>query len=228
MTLGSVISRIGRYGEYGANFILGTGSETIGQSIKAAAKARKATGTNIFRAIGTGFKDGVKATNATVAKEGFFKTLGKSLKALPGNMKGGWKNAGAAGKGFFGKIGGALKPIGKVLPFAFNALFLAMSIPSIVARTKDEGILGGIKETVKSVAKLGVYSLGAAVGAAFGPLGSIACVMGIGMLGEKILGADYKTKKAEEQAKAEEAMQALQQMNAGTNSVQGQTFNAVA
>lgn len=228
MTIGSVVSRLGRYGEYGANFIFGTGSETIGQSVKAAVQARKATGTSFFKAIGKGFGEGVKVTNATVAKEGFFKTLGKSLKELPGNMGNGWKEAGKAGKGILGRFGGFLKPIGKVLPFAFNALFLAMSIPSIVSRTKDEGLWGGIKEAVKSVAKLGVYSLGAAVGAAFGPLGSLACVMGIGMLGEKILGADYKTKKAEQQAKAEEAMQAFQQVRSQNAQVQGQNLYAMA
>lgn len=228
MTIGSVVSRIGRFGEYSANFVLGTGSETIGQSVKAAVKARKTTGTSLFGAIGKGFGEGVKKTNQVVAKEGFFKTLGKSFRDLPSNMKGGWADAGKAGKGFFGKIGGFLKPIGKLMPFVFNALFLAMSIPSIVSRTKDEGIIGGIKETVKSVAKLGVYSLGAAVGAAFGPLGSLACVAGIGILGEKLIGADYKTKKAEEAAKAEEAMLALEQMKSGSTEEAAPTFSAVA
>ena len=228
MTIGSIAGRIRNYGRCGANFILGTGADTIGESVKKAVLARKDTSTSLFKAIGNGFGEGFKATNAVAKEKGFFRPLWDSIKGLPKDMGEGWKGAVKDGKGLFGKIGKSLKPVGKILPFAFNALFLLSSVPSVVARAKDEGVWGGVKEAAKAIAKMGVYAVGIAVGAAFGPVGSFACAMGIGMLGDMILGPDYKTKKAQEAEKVAEAQQAFEQIKAQNVEAQGQKFSAVA
>lgn len=199
----SVFSTVRRCGEYGANFLLGTGSEVMGKKIGQAIKTRSKTGMSLPKAIGTGFKVGYNKTNAQMAASGgFFKNLIGSFKATPGRMAAGWKS----GSGFFSKIKGALKPLGKLMPFAMNALWFAQSIPDIVGRTKEEGIWGGIKETGKALANMAVISLAASVGsAAFGMVGMLALPIAASMLTGAVLGKSYREKKAEEEAAKQEA-----------------------
>ena len=185
----SLYSKAKLYGDYGANFLLGTGADRIGKEIGMAVKsrARKSVGMSITKAIGTGFKKGILRNHADLAKNGgFIKNLLKTFKDTPSAMGAGWKS----GTGILSKFSKSLKPLGKLMPFAMNALWLASSIPDIVARTKDEGIWGGIKEAGKAVTKMGIFSLTAAIGnAAFGLAGGFILPMATSIVVDKILGS---------------------------------------
>ena len=68
-------------------------------------------------------------------------------------------------------------------------------MPTIIERTKDEGIWGGIKETGKTIVKMASFMLGSALGAAFGGIGGFAGGIALSCLADKVLGEDYKIKK---------------------------------
>lgn len=221
-SLSSVMSNIGKYSGYGANFILGTGSETIGKEVEAAVRARKTTGKGLTSSIFDGFSKGVTKSNQQVSETGFLKGLRKTFSSLPEEMGNGWKNADVAGKGVFKKYltktGKFLKPIGKTMPFLFNALYLLSAIPSIMDRTKDEGIFAGVKEAGKTIGKMGLYAFGAAVGAAFGGIGLVAGTVVAGLASEFIFGKDYSIEKDEKNEKLmamQKQYEAIQQQQAG-------------
>ncbi|MCM1296022.1 MAG: hypothetical protein NC311_10815 [Muribaculaceae bacterium] len=203
--VGSVMSSIGKYSGYGANFILGTGSETIGKEVQAAYQARKTTGKGIAGSIFDGFSKGVTKSNQQVAETGFLKKLGNTFTSLPSEMGKGWTNADVANKGvlkkYLTKTGQFLKPLGKTMPFLFNALYLLSAIPSIMDRTQDEGAFAGIKEAGKTIGKMGLYALGAAVGAAFGGIGILGGTAVAGLASDFLFGKDYSVKKDEQRAK---------------------------
>ena len=193
----SVFSTVKRYGDYGANFLLGTGSDRIGKEIGLAIKAGKRANLSLTDSIGIGFKKGVVRNSKDLEKSGgFIKNLIKTFKETPKAVADGWK--GAQG---FSKFTKAVKPLGKLLPFAMNALWLASSIPDIINRTKDEGIFGGIKEAAKTVAKMAVFSVSAAAGGVFGFAGLIGVPLLTGIAADKILGESYSIKKENEHKK---------------------------
>ena len=197
-----VFSTVKRYGDYGANFLLGTGADTVGKEIGTAIKNRKSVNMSLPKSIGVGFRKGYELTNKEVAASGgFFKNLAKALRETPEAVKKGWKSAEG-----FAKVGKAIKPLGRLLPFAVNAIWLASSIPDIVSRVKDEGLWGGIKETGKAIAKMAIFSVSAAAGGVFGFIGMLGVPMLTGIVADKILGKSYGQKKAE----AEEAKQQAQ------------------
>ena len=203
-----VYSAAKRYGEYGANFLLGTGSTTMGNVIAETVKTRKANNLGLTKAIGKGFKDGFYKSHAEMkAAGGFFKNLKQTFKTVGKNMSAGWSE----GTGFFSKLGKSIKPLGKLLPFAMNALWLASYIPDIVKRTKDEGIWGGIKETGKALTNMAVVSLACAIASPFGlALGFIAPVVA-GMATNAIIGQPYSVKKAEAEEAAKKQAEAQTQ-----------------
>ena len=192
-----ILSTAGKYGEYGAHFLFGTGAMTTGERMGKAIKCRKRLNMNLSSAAGYGLKNGVQKSYAEMkAAGGFFKSLGKTFSELPGNMAAGWK--GARG---ISKVWHAIKPLGKVMPFIGNALWFATSIPDIVDRAKTEGIWGGIKETGKTLINMGVFSLAAAVGGAcFGLGGTLILPIVAGMLTTAIIGKSWGEKKAEKEA----------------------------
>lgn len=202
----SVLRTAKRYGDYGANFLLGTGADRIGKEIGMALKprARQTLGMSIPNAIGTGFKKGMARNHAELAKNGgFIRNLWSAIKGTPKAMGQGWKE----GTGLFSKMGKFVKPLGKLMPFIMNALWLAQSIPDIASRTKDEGIWGGIKEAGKAVVKMGVFSLSAAVGSTFGLVGMFGLPIVTGMVADMLLGKSYGEKKAEAEAEKQQAQQ---------------------
>lgn len=227
MSITGVASTVGRYVDRGANFLFGTGSTTIGNKVRQAVKVRKRTGDSFVRSVANGFAQGVKKENAQLAKIGFFKKTWTTLKSIPGEMGAGFKN----GKGL-GKIGQFLKPLGKALPFAMNVMWIASSMPTIIERTKDEGIWGGIKETGKTLVKMASFMLGSALGAAFGGIGGFAGGIALSCLADKVLGEDYKIKKerlAEEARLAEEEkMTQLQNFQTGNVTNPFSNFSTVA
>ena len=192
----SILSTAGKYGEYGAHFLFGTGADKMGEVVKQAVKGRAAN-VSMRKALGAGIKDGFYASYREMkAAGGFIQNLKKTFTQIPGNMAAGWKGA----KGF-SKIGQALKPLGKAMPFVMNALWFAGSIPDIVGRTKEEGIWGGIKETGKTLVNMGVISLAATLGSAcFGLGGAIILPMIAGLATKAVIGKTWGEKKAEAEA----------------------------
>ena len=220
--LGTAWNTAKRYGNYGANFLFGTGADLVGAEVRTAVQARKTTGAGLTSSIFDGFQKGMAKSNQQVAQTGFLTNLKNTFKSLPSEMSSGWKNANVAGKGAFGKFftktGQFLKPLGKTMPFAMNALWLLTSIPNIMERTQDTGIWGGVKETAKTIGKMAFCSIGGIVGAAFGGFGArIGGSAGL-MLSDFLFGKDYSIQKAEKQeklAKAQEAIQSTQPQQAG-------------
>ena len=209
----SILSTAKRYGDYGANFIFGTGSSTIGTAIGDSIKNRKAANMSLSKSILKGFKDGFVKNNNEVAKSGgFIKNLLKTFKETPAAMGAGWKS----GNGFFSSLKNSIKPLGKLMPFAMNALWFAQSLPDIIGRTKEEGIWGGIKETGKTLINMATFSISAAVGGTFGLVGMFGLPILTNMITSKIIGKTYGEKKAEEA----EAQQLAQQNNPFTTNPQ--------
>lgn len=192
----SILSTAGKYSEYGAHFLFGTGAEKMGEVVKQAVKGRAAN-VSMRKALGAGIKDGFYASyNEMKAAGGFIQNLKKTFTKIPGNMAAGWK--GASG---LSKVWQAIKPLGKAMPFVMNALWFAGSIPDIVGRTKEEGIWGGIKETGKTLINMGVISLAATLGSAcFGLGGAIIVPMIAGIATKAVIGKTWGEKKAEEEA----------------------------
>ncbi len=217
----SFLSATKHYGNYSANFLLGTGSMTMGSAIGNSIKNRKANNMSFIKSFRTGFADGFVKSNQEVKQAGgFWKNLGKIFQDMPKNMSDGWKSG--TGKNaftkFFSSLGKSLKPLGKLMPFAMNALWLVQSLPDIVSRTKDEGIFGGIKETAKTLANMAVVSVTGAIGASFGILGMFALPMVAGMGMNMVFGGAYSEKKAEqEKAQAEQLKQEPAQSKVGQN-----------
>lgn len=147
---------------------------------------------NIHKQIGDAF---VKAENAT-KNESFWGSLKKLVTDIPKDMKNGW-----AAKGAWGKF----KGIGGQLLRRLSLLFVAMEIPNIYSAFKDEGLVGGIKETLKSGTRLAASMAGFAVGQALIPiplLGGLIGCFATDWVTSKILGKSHSEKKAE----AEEAL----------------------
>lgn len=219
----NILSSAKHYGNYSANFLLGTGSMTMGSAIGDSIKNRKANNMGLIKSLRTGFTDGFVKSNQEVKQAGgFWKNLGQIFRNLPENMSNGWKSG--TGKNaftrFFSKLGHSLKPLGKLMPFAMNAIWLVQSLPDIVSRTKDEGIWGGIKETGKTLANMAVISVTGAIGASFGILGMLALPMVAGMGTNMILGEAYGIKKAEAKKAQEEQAKNEQQTNPFENQPQ--------
>ena len=178
--------------------------------------SKKAQGwNNIHKQIGDAF---VKAENATKDKP-FWDSIKKLVTEFPKDMKNGWAAKGAWEK--FKGIGGQLL---RRLPL----LFVAMEIPNIYSAFKDEGLIGGITETLKSGTRFAASMAGFAVGQALIPiplLGGLIGCFATDFLTSKILGKSHTEKKqemqeafaqsnnAEQQALALQQMLAQQQMN---------------
>lgn len=169
---------------------------------KTLAGSKKAQGwTNIHKQIGDAF---VKAEQAT-AKESFWGSLKKLVTDIPKDLEKGWAAKGAWGK--FKGIGGQLL---RRLPL----LLVALEIPNIYSAFKDEGLVGGVKETLKSGTRLAAGMAGFTIGQALIPIpllgGLIGCFATEWLTG-KILGKSHSEKKAEKEEALAQAGAAEQQ-----------------
>ena len=175
----SMVAQIARLGGYALRGLKATptllftenGAKALVKGVHTGLK----TGTG-KAAIINGLKTGGKALEAAGAG-GVFKGIWAGVKAVPSAVARGWKLGGRAasiaGKSaILGKIGGALKGATKAIPGVGNLLIAACSLPTIFSAFKDEGIVGGVKEIAKEGTKLGAGAIGAAIGSAFGPIGS--------------------------------------------------------
>lgn len=178
------------------------------------AASKKAQGwNNIHKQIGDAF---VKAENATKNKP-FWGSIKELITEFPKDMKNGWAAKGAWGK--FKGIGGQLL---RRLPL----LFVAMEIPNIYSAFKDEGLIGGITETLKSGTRFAASMAGFTIGQALIPiplLGGLIGCFATDFLAGKILGKTHTEKKEEAEAalaqtnNAEQQALMLQQMLAQQN-----------
>ena len=196
---------IGSIGGSYLNFILGTGNEEVANGIKTRIANRKTTGQNYLSALASGTKDGIVNSHKQSIKNGGFL---KSLKKGFGEIPNGWKN----GSGFFGKPWGAIKGLGKAMPALFAFITIASEIPNVYKAVKEKGIVQGLKETGKTVARLTTGALFAALGTAIlSPIPVVGSFVG-GMLGyslggwlaSKIVGKSYSEQVAEQPDKQKE------------------------
>lgn len=178
-----------------AHLAFGEGCEIVGKTLKPAFKA------NGFNGFGGAVKTAFKEIPATGGLD-IFKNMWNKMLA-PSTWKASWKEAAAAGKGFWGKLGSTL---GKRIPLIGNALVVGFEVPNIYRAFthKDGGIGTGIAETAKAAGKLGAFMGGMAIGQACIPIpivgGLIGGIIG-GFLGDKILGKSF-TEKIEEKEQA--------------------------
>ncbi len=136
--------------------------------------------------------------------------MAADIKSIPAGMKSGW--AGAKG---FGKVGAALKPLGKAVPIVFTAMMLASEVPNIVRAAKDKGLIAGVVETGKAGLKLGAGFAGAALLSGIPFVGPIVGFMAGNWLATKIVGKSHSEKKAEQQQQqAQMEAQIAQQVQA--------------
>lgn len=196
---------IGSIGGSYLNFILGTGNEEVANGIKTRIANRKTTGQNYLSALASGTKDGIVNSHKQSIKNGGFL---KSLKKGFGEIPNGWKN----GSGFFGKPWGAIKGLGKAMPALFAFITIASEIPNVYKAVKEKGVVQGLKETGKTVARLTTGALFAALGTAIlSPIPVVGSFVG-GMLGyslggwlaSKIVGKSYSEQVAEQPDKQKE------------------------
>ncbi len=116
-----------------------------------------------------------------------------------------WKNPSV---GFFKKIGGTLKGLGKRAPLIGAVLTIAFELPNIIRATKDGGLIKGVTETAKSGVRLASGIACAAVASAFmGPfIGSIVGFMVGDFLAKLVVGKSHTEKLQEAEEKQQQAI----------------------
>lgn len=157
----------------------------------------------IHKQIGNAFKEAERQT----CNDSFWKNLWKkNICGFPKDISNAWKNSSG--------IWGVTKGIGGQVLKRLPILFAALELPNIFSATKDEGIISGLKETVRSATRLVSSMAGFIVGQALIPipiLGGLIGAIGTDLLVDKglnfILGKSYAERKAE----AEEAKNTAQQ-----------------
>lgn len=206
---------IRRAAKIAPDFIVGTGNESFSKTLADSFRGVKGadgkrTGGLYFKKFWTQFKDAIKASekhNKAVRNlhGGFWKDMGYQLKTFPKLIGKGWKvgaNAATAASknAFLGGLKGSLGAIGKRLPLLGGIILLATEISNINGGMKEGGIVGGVKEAGKSVARVGTGMLGMAIGTALIPVpvvGSIVGYMAGDFLAKLFVGKNYSERKAE-------------------------------
>lgn len=185
------------------HFAFGEGASIFEKSLRPAIKE------NGFNGFWGNFKTAWNQVPTTGGKQFFVDTYNNLIK--PSSWSATWKELGAAGKGFWGKLGGT---VGKRLPLIGSALIVLGEIPNAFrAFTHPEGGLGtGIVEVGKAAGKIGAFSVGAAVGQALIPIPLVGALVGGivgGFLGERLFGKSFSEKQTEKkQAAAQNLMAA--------------------
>ena len=195
--------------------VFGNGQEVMTNAYKNALTTKNPFKGEFWRNLWKGTKEAGKAAEKSAAaiKGGFLKNTWKSIASTPKKIAQGWKVGGyLAKKGgknvLMGKLGGALKGIGKKMPLIGSLLLLAFELPNIIKATKNEGIVQGLAETAKAGARLGGATLGAAVGTALGgPIGGFVGWIAGEWLAGKIVGKSYSERKAKQEEKIAQAIQ---------------------
>ena len=179
-------------------------TETAEKALKASKKAQGWK--NIHKQIGDAFVSAEKAT----AKDPFWKDLWhKQILGTPKDLKNAWINS----KG----IWGTTKAIGKQVLHRLPIIFTLFELPNIFSAFKDEGIIGGCTEILKSGTRLATSMAGFLIGQALIPipiLGGLIGAFATDWLTSKVIGKSHSEKKAEleEAQKQGDALQYQNQM----------------
>ena len=233
MGIGSIASKGWQYfkraGKLYPDFVLGTGNEKFSHAMRETIKNRKANGQSYMESVWSGIKNGAleaEKHNKYMSQKhgGFWKGTWASLKSFPAKVAQGWRVGGqladkAGKKGFskfWSQFKGSMSGIGKRMPLIGTLLVAITEIPNIFSAFKDEGLFGGLTETVKAGLRLGAGMTGGAIGAALlapipvvGPIiGSIVGYMAGDWLMSQFTGKSHSERKAE----AEEALKQQQVM----------------
>lgn len=201
--------------KYGKTVLKATPELTFGTSADKVAKVLRnanAQGKSISETAKLGFQAVEKA-----GKGNFFKKMGQNLIKLVPDLsrytKAGVRLAGIKGTSkIAGAFKGLAKGIGKKLPFVFAAMMLLGEVPNIVKATKEKGIVQGIKETIKPVARLAGAGIGSVIGTAIWPAGGgiVGWIAGEWLAG-KLVGKSYSEKEEEKKEQEQETIAKLQQ-----------------
>lgn len=217
-----------RAGKLYPDFVLGTGNEKFAKAMRETIANRKLNNQSYFESVWSGIKNGaLKAEehNALMNKKygGFWQSTWASLKSFPDKVAQGWRVGGMladkAGKTgvskFWSQFSGSLSGIGKRMPLIGTLIIGLTELPNIFSAFKDEGLIGGLKETGKSGLRLGAGIAGAAIGQALIPIPVVGSLVGYAVgdwLMSKFTGKSHSEKKAEAEDAIKQQQLALQQM----------------
>lgn len=190
-----------RFANATPELIFGTGSEAAGKAMRAA----KQSGGTLFESAQAGWR-----AMENAGKGSFFKNFLKNCKEFIPDM-GKAISDGAKGLTGVAKLKGGAKGlfsgIGKKLPFIGSVVMMLFEMPNILKATKEQGLVSGVKETVKAGARLTGGALGAAVGSAICPgIGSLIGWVAGEWLAGKVVGKSYTEKQAEKEEQYNQMM----------------------
>ncbi len=192
--------------------------------------SRKSQGwSSIHKQIGNAFKEAERQTY----NDSFWRNLWeKNICGFPKDIANAWRNSSG--------IWGVTKGIGGQILKRLPIIFAALELPNIFSATKDEGIISGLKETVRSATRLASGMAGFIVGQTLIPipiLGGLIGAIGTDLLVDKglnlLLGKSYAERKSEtEEARKnselhqymdqQQQLQQMQQNNPYMNIYSGQ------
>lgn len=217
-----------RAGKLYPDFVLGTGNEKFTKAMRETINNRKLNNQSYFESVWSGIKNGtLKAEqhNALMQKRYgvFWQSTWAALKTFPDKVAQGWRVGGKladkAGKTglskFWAQFKGSMSGIGKRMPLIGTLLIGITELPNIFSAFKDEGLIGGIKETAKAGLRLGGGMAGAAIGQALIPIPVVGSLVGYAVgdwLMSKFTGKSHSEKKAEAEDAIKQQQLALQQM----------------
>ena len=171
--------------------------------------SKKAQGwSNIHKQIGNAFKEAERQT----CNDSFWKNLWeKNICGFPKDIANAWKGSSGAW--------GVTKAIGGQVMKRLPVIFAALELFNIIPAFKEEGLISGLKETVRSASRLTAGMAGFIAGQALIPipiLGGLIGAIGTDLLVDKglnlILGKSYAERKAEaEEAKLTQEQQYQEQ-----------------
>lgn len=170
----------------------------VTSSIKSYGRMNKINGKGRFnqfhKQVGTAFQKAEKATG----NKKVFASLAESVKSYKTDVSALWKSD----KGFWKKIGGTLKGLGKRAPLIGTALMIAFELPNIFKATKEGGLVNGAIEVGKSGVRLAAGIACGAIGTAvLGPVGGLLGFFVGDLIGKVVVGKSYSEKQAEEKQK---------------------------
>ena len=167
---------------------------------------------------------------------GFWQSTWKSLTTAHEEIFQGWREGGKlankAGKKGFSKFlsqfKGALSGVGKRMPLIFTLMAILPEIPNIFSAFKDNGLSGGLTETVKTALRVTTGTIAGAITQALIPIpfvGFMVGYMGGDWLMSKFTGKTHSEKKAEAK-EAQQKQQAISQGNGMNAFSTGNTYAA--
>lgn len=143
-------------------------TETVTNTLKNSKKI------NGYSKFGTQVKDAFIAAENKTKNTPFWKNLWKSIKTLPEDISKSCANA----KGFSNKTKGIFGQLGKRATAIFGAITVAFELPNLFSSFKDEGLVGGLLETIKSTGRVASQFAGFAIGQAIIPIPIIGGLVG--------------------------------------------------